>query len=192
MDAAGVGADAGEEAVLVMAAFKPLADLGKTWCAKGLARIKTRERALEEASRRCAGDQAVAARLLAHVNDWTQIRYDELALATREAANEAVLCAREDGIDAETLAARARRPLERLSARHDSLSVAVASLLDGALAGEAFGPVDLGGKWAVLWLRERRRPSVDDETTREAAASELLEEALDRAGQGMIRKAEVL
>ena len=82
-DLAAADADAGEEANLVMAAFKPLADLGKTWCAGGLAKIRTRERALEEASRRCAGDQAVAARVLAHVTDWTEVRYDELVLATR-------------------------------------------------------------------------------------------------------------
>lgn len=189
---AAAGIDEGQGAIQVTAAFKPLADLGKSWCAGGLAKIRTRERALEEAARRCAGDRAVAARVLGHVNDWTEVRYDELALATRQAANEAVLCAREDGLDAESLAGRARALLERFSVRHDRLPVAVASLLEGALPGEAVGPVDLDGRWVVLWLRERRRPSVDDEPVRETAAAELLDEALDRAGQGMIRKAEVL
>jgi hypothetical protein len=52
--------------------------------------------------------------------------------------------------------------------------------------------VTLDGRWAVLWLRERRRPSPEDETLRATAAAELLEEALERVGQGQIREAKVL
>ena len=44
----------------------------------------------------------------------------------------------------------------------------------------------------MLWLRERRRPSLDDTATLEAAASELLEEALERVEQGLIRQAKTL
>ncbi len=181
-----------DEATRIIAAFEALADLGETWCIEGLRRIWLRERALEEAQRRCATGEAVSARVLAHANDWTELRYDELLLPTREAANEALLCAREDHVEAPDLASRAGLPLAQRRSRHDSLPAATASLLDGALPDQALGPVPLEGRWAVLWLRERRRPSLDDTATLEAAASELLEEALERVEQGLIRQAKTL
>ena len=169
-----------------------LAGLGEPWCIDRLRLLGTRQRALEEAARRCAAAKVVDARVGAHANDWTEFVYDELLLPSREAANEALLCARDDGIEAADLAARAGLVLVRHSDRHDSLPVAAATLLDGALPDQPFGPVALDRRWAVLWLRERRRPSLEDETLRATAAAELLEEALERIGQGQIRAANVL
>ena len=173
----------------ILAVLKPLGDIGKQWCAEGLGRIRTREKALEEAARRYATPSLVAARILEHGADWTELRFDELVLPTREAASEAVLCAREDGVSAADLAERCALPLRQQSERHDLLPVAVASLLDGALPDQAFGPVALDDQWAVLWLRERRRPSLEDDAVRTAAAAELLDEAIARVGQGLIWEA---
>jgi len=184
--------DVGDEATRVLARFEALAPFGESWCTEGLKKIRARQRALEEATRRCSLPDAVAARVLEHGADWTELRFDELLLPTREAANEAALCARDDGIDAAALALRTGLPLYERAARHDWLPVGTASLLDGALPDEPFGPVALEGQWAVLWLRERRRPSLEDEATREAASTELLEEALERAAQGLVREADVL
>ena len=180
------------EAARIMAEFEPLAALGESRCIDRLRSIKAREHALEEAARRCATAKAVEDRVLGHAGEWTELRFDELVLPSREAANEALLCAREDGIGAADLAARARLPLLQHSARRDSLPLASATLLDGALADQPFGPVAHEGQWAVLWLRERRRPSLDDEALRATAAAELLDEALERVGQGQIRQAEAL
>ena len=180
------------EATRIMAEFGELASLGESWCTDRLRTLRTRQRALEEAARQCAAAKAVEARLAEHASDWTEFCYDELWLSSREAANEALLCARDDGIAADELAARAGLALEQHSDRHDSLPLSAATLLDGALQDQPFGPVTLDGGWAVLWLRERRRPSLEDEALRAAAAAELLEEALDRAGQGQIRDADVL
>jgi hypothetical protein len=183
---------AADEASRIMSEFEVLASLGAPWCVDRLRLIRTRQRALDEAARRFAAAKVVDARVSAHGGDWTEFCYDELLLPSREAANEALLCARDDGIEAADLAARAGLALVRHSDRHDSLPVAAATLLDGALPDEPFGPVTLDGRWAVLWLRERRRPSPEDETLRATAAAELLEEALERVGQGQIREAKVL
>jgi hypothetical protein len=183
---------AADEASRIMSEFEVLAGLGEPWCIDRLRLLGTRQRALEEAARRCAAAKVVDARVGAHANDWTEFVYDELLLPSREAANEALLCARDDGIEAADLAARAGLVLVRHSDRHDSLPVAAATLLDGALPDQPFGPVALDRRWAVLWLRERRRPSLEDETLRATAAAELLEEALERIGQGQIRAANVL
>jgi hypothetical protein len=191
-DIGGAGGDVAGETTRIMAAHTELADLGRAWCTERLETIRTRERALEEATRRCATTEAVAARVLEHGTEWSELCFDELLLANREAANEALLCAREDGIDATGLATRAGVALQHRRARHDSLPLASATLLDGALPGEPFGPVALGDGWAVLWLRERLRPSPEDDSIRSAAADELLSDALDKAGLGLIRESSVL
>ncbi|MGD0441151.1 MAG: hypothetical protein ABSB52_11065 [Acidimicrobiales bacterium] len=180
--------DMSSETGLIIAMLDPYITLERSWYVEGLRKLRGRERALEESARRFANDEAVAARILEHASEWTDLRFAELLLPTREAANEALLCAREDGLSAADLAARSALPLLEVHARHDALPVAAASLLDGALADEPFGPVLLEGKWAVLWLRERHRPSLDDEATRAAASAELLDEALERAKQGLVRE----
>ena len=181
-----------DETGRILAAVKPLGDLGEKWCAEGLGRIRGRQRALDEAVRRYATPKLVAARILEHGTGWTELRFDELVLPTREAANEAMLCAREDGVAAAELAQRCALPLWQRASRHDLLSAAVASFLDGALPDQAIGPVARDEQWAVLWLRERRRPSLEDEAVRTAAAAELLDEAIARVGQGLIREAGAL
>lgn len=180
--------DVSEEAGHVMAMLDPFIALDKDSCTEGLRRVRTRERALEETARHRGTADVVAARILEHAIEWTELRFDELLLPTREAANEALLCARDDGISAAELAARAALPLLQRRSRHDSLPVAATSLLDGALPDQPFGPVALDGEWAVLWLRERRRPSLEDEATRAAASAELLDEALERAKRGLVRE----
>jgi hypothetical protein len=185
-------ADITAEATRVMASFEALADFGASWCATRLRSIRTRERSLEVAAQRCATTEAIEARVLEHANDWTEVSFDELLLNSREAANEALLCAREDGLDAAGLAARVGTPLLQHFERHDSLSVGRATLLDGAVPDQPVGPVAGDGQWSVLWLRERRRPSLEDEAARETAAAELLDEALDRVGLGRIRESDVL
>ena len=77
----------------IMAMLEPLVGLGEPWCAGTLRKIRTRERALEEISLRCATTDAVAARILEHATEWTELRFDQLLLTSREAANEALLCA---------------------------------------------------------------------------------------------------
>jgi len=180
------------EASRIMSAHDELASFGEPWCIEGLRSLRTRERALEEVTRRCSTTEAVEARLVEHSTDWTTFRFDELDLSSPEAAKEALLCAREDGLSAADLAIRTGLQAIESFSRRDSLPVAIATLLDGAVPDQPFGPVALDGRWAVVWLRERCRPSMADESTRAAAAAELLNEALEKARVGLIREAAVL
>jgi hypothetical protein len=129
----------------------------------------------------------VAGRIADHAADWIQFVFDSLCLPTRAAADEAVACAREDGISPEEIARRSRRPLDRLRLRRSQLQAGTAALLSGALPGEALGPLEVDGGVLVLWLHERRLPSPDDPEAQQRAASELLFEALDRAAGGRAR-----
>ncbi len=52
------------------------------------------------------------------------------------------------------------------------------------MPGEALGPLESGDAVQVLWLCERRLPSLDDPAIRQDAVNELLAEALDRVAAG--------
>jgi len=158
----------------------PFGRLDVDWCATRLRVLRWRQRALEEARQRFSSDAAVTGRIADHGADWTQFVFDSLCLPTTSAANEAAICARDDGIAPNEIARRAGRPLEHVQLRRTELPVGMAALLSGAQPGEALGPLESGEGVVVFWLRERR-PPVDDPATRQEAASELLAEALDRA-----------
>jgi hypothetical protein len=164
----------------------PFGPLDVEWCAIRLRVLGWRQHALEVARQRFSSDAAVTGRIADHASDWTQFVFDSLCLPTRAAANEAVICAREDGIGADEIARRSGRPLERLQLRRTELAAGTAALLSGALPGEVLGPLESGGEVVVFWLRERR-PPVDDPTTRQQAVSELLAEALGRAAAGRVQ-----
>ena len=94
------------------------------------------------------------------------------------------MCFREDGIAPGEIARRAGRPLEHHDLRRERVPAAMAALLSGAVEEEALGPLESDLGVHVLWLHERRLPSLEDPAIRQEAASELLAEALERAAAG--------
>src|SRR5208283_4282860 len=122
-----------DEAARIMSVHQELASFGEQWCIDGLRTLRTRQRALDEVTQSCATTEAVEARLVEHATDWMTFRFAELVLTTPEAANEAILCAREDDLDARDLAARTGLELIETFSRRDSVPVAIAALLDGAV-----------------------------------------------------------
>lgn len=164
----------------------PFGPLDAEWCATRLRVLWWRQSCLEQARQHFSSDPSVAGRIADHSADWIQFVFDSLCLPTRAAAHEAVMCAR-DGISPEEIARRSLRPLDRLQLRQAELAAGTAALLSGAVPGEALGPLESAGGLLVLWLHERRPPSPTDPETRQAAASELLFEALDLAAGGRAR-----
>lgn len=166
------------------ASLPPCWTLEAQWCATRLRVLRWRERALEAAERRYGSDEVVAARIADHAADWLHFVFDEISLPSRAAASEAILCCREEGVTPEEISRRSRRALERRDLRQDGVPVGTAALLSGAVPGEPLGPLEQGGVVQVLWLQERRPPSLADPAVRQAAAWELLAEALERAAGG--------
>ncbi|MGA8297532.1 MAG: hypothetical protein WB770_10860 [Acidimicrobiales bacterium] len=166
-----------------------LGTLDVNWCVDRLRVLETRRRAFDEVSASLREHEVVRRRIGEHSSDWMQYVYDELVLPNRTSANEAVMCARDDGLAPEEIASRARVELKRRELRRDQVPMGIAAMLAGAIVGEVVGPFDGDDGVRVVWLRERREPSADDEKIREAAATELLADELDRAAAG---KAQVL
>ena len=174
----------GAEQLTTLAPFGPLE---AEWCASRIRVLRSRQRALDEARQRFGSDPAVSARIADHSVDWMSFTFDSLCLPNHAAAKEAAMCAQEDGLPPDEIALRSGRPLQHRQRRRNELSVATASLLAGAIAGELAGLLDSDEGVLVLWLRERRPPSADDPVARQEAAAELLAEALDRAAGGRVQ-----
>jgi len=165
-----------------------LGTLDAGWCAERLTVLRSRQQALAQAELTYGSGAAVAARIADRAVDWMRLVFDSLRLPTRTAADEALLCAKEDGMAPPEIARRAAVALEHHDLRRDEVSTTMAALLSGAAPGEALGPLEIGGGGVlVLWLQERRTPSAEDPVVRRQAASELLTEALERAAAGRAR-----
>jgi hypothetical protein len=137
---------------------------------------------------RLATDAAVTQVVRQRELEWTSFDIEELVLGTETAAREALLCSREDGMEAEEILRRAGGRLEARRARAGSLlPTVVAGLLAAPVGDGVTGPFRHTDGWSVIWLRDRRRPEVTDDDVRAEAADDLVREALDRELVGHLR-----
>lgn len=182
-----IGADLLTRAEELAARVRAIGTLDVAWCTTRLQVLRSRQSAPADAEQRFSSDGAVSGRLADHATDWMRLVYDELCLPTRAAANETVMCFREDGLSAGEIARRSGRELEHYDLRRDQVPPATAVLLGAGMPGELLGPLQASDGFHVLWLEARRPPSLDDPDARRAASAELLAEALARAAAGRAR-----
>lgn len=161
--------------------------LDEAWCVERLAVIESRRLALDEITRSCSERDVVEKRIREHSVEWVRFEYEEILLPSQAAASEAVMCARDDGLSPAEIAVRARVELERRDLRRDEIPAGIAAMLTGAVPGKVLGPFDEDDGVHVVWLKDRRQPSVDDEEIRTAAIAELVAGELDRAGAARAR-----
>jgi hypothetical protein len=154
------------------------------WCAERLRVFESRRRALAQLEEACSERKVVERRIKERAVDWTEFVYDEIRLPSRAAANEAVMCARDDGLAPNEVAARARIEIERHELRREQIPAGIAAMLTGAVAADVLGPFDEDDGVHVVWLQDRHVPSIDDPATRELAIAELVTDRLDRAAAG--------
>jgi hypothetical protein len=144
--------------------------------------------AYDDVRSRLATDAAVAQVVRQRELEWTSFDIQELVLGTETAAREALLCSREEGMEAEEILRRAGGRLEARRARASSLPpTMVADLLAAPVGDGVAGPFRHTDGWSVMWLRQRRRPEVTDDDVRAEAAEDLVREALDRELVGHLR-----
>jgi hypothetical protein len=124
--------------------------------------------------------------LAGHVLDWLRFETAELEVGSEDAAREALLCVREDGLTlAEVGAEVGRKPARRVrtfAETNDMLS----SLLAAAQPGDLVGPVAIDGSFLVAQLLAKARPSADDPAMVEQARAELLASAVSRHTAGRV------
>ncbi len=131
-------------------------------------------------------DDRLERALAGHRQDWQLLRWRALELPFEDAAREAALLVREQGMPMSEVATLAHiDPHERAAYCEDVPEVSAA--LMGAGTGEIVGPLRVGTTWLVVELLERVPPSLSDPWIREHAEREVLDDALERHLPGRVR-----
>ncbi|MEJ7811632.1 MAG: hypothetical protein WKG32_14565 [Gemmatimonadaceae bacterium] len=113
--------------------------------------------------------RAIEERVGLHHLDWIRFEYQSLAFAREEAAREAALCLREDGLALATVAAESNAPLWAAECYLDQVDAPLRPRFLGAREGELVGPVELSGEFTLFQIIRKRLPSPSDPETRRRA-----------------------
>lgn len=130
--------------------------------------------------RRLTTDDALARVVRSRVLEWTRIDGDELALPGEQAAREALLLLRDDGLSTAEVAQLAAVPASRRMFRvEDALPEHRPSLV-AAVPGDVLGPVRGENAFRLLVVRDKLAPSLQDADVRERAVRALVERSVQR------------
>lgn len=118
---------------------------------------------------------ALAARVRARLTDWTRINCSVLRLRAEDAAREAAMAVRQEGVDLGTLAQEIGEATEDGVEFLEEAEPEVRDILLSARPGELVGPVSVGDKFVLVSVRAKIPPEPDDPEVLERAESSLLE-----------------
>ena len=139
---------------------------------------------LDEHFDRFAADAAtpdrLAALIAARYLPWLRIDGDLVAFSDEDTAREALLCVREDGWSLADVAAVGGGQLRRRALLAEELDVEVRHHVVRARDGDLLGPLPLDGRPALLFVRHKRAPDIDDDEVRVRATRELVDTAVGR------------
>ena len=152
--------------------------------------VAAAEAAYEQFGREALTERAIEAQLAAHRLDWIAVHCRSLAFAgarAEDAAREAALCLREDGLDMADVAAESHAALGDGRFYLDQADAALRDRLLGARTGELLGPLPIGGEWHLYELREKRLPSGADPDVRRRAEEAALRSTVAKELEARVR-----
>ena len=123
----------------------------------------------------------------AHQLDWIQVDYRFAAFPGLQAALEAALCVREDGMALDEVAVRAKTTVQERRSYLDDLDLDQRTLVVSAQPGDLVGPVAHRGVFVLMLVRDKALPSLEDTGTRHRAEASLLRTALDQESRRRVR-----
>ena len=163
-----------------VAAAAELLGISPKQCAERLERVEQLEAAAALAEAELLGGDAVAEEVARHRQEWLRLELGVLPLDDVDAAREAVLCMRVDGLEPAVVASRARRDLRRLSTTLAEAPEWLAPYVVGLDEGSVIGPVRHDPGFAVVVVESRHEPQVDDPTVRGRAEAAIVTRAARR------------
>lgn len=144
--------------------------------------------AYRAASERLVGEEGLQHVIEGHRLDWVVVDMDTITFADEEAAREAILCVKEDGLSMQDVGAlshhpvtRDRRFLEDMPAEHRDHLLSVE-------LGRLIGPLPIDGRFQVAAVLARTTPTLDDEQVGQRARAALLEQAGRRAARDHVKR----
>lgn len=123
-----------------------------------------------------ASPAALEREIEAHALEWTRVDCETVEFSSGEAAREAALLVREDGLAFTEAARVARSPVSKTAYVIEDVDGELKDRLVGALPGELVGPLPAGDGHLVAWVVDRVPASTSDPSI------------LARARDGVIRR----
>lgn len=140
-----------------------------------LRRLAAVDAGFQAVAARMADDEAMAARVDRSRLEWMRIDLERLSFATADAAAEAALCVREDGMTLSDVAMEAGQPIEDVRAVLEDLEEPLRDVVLSGGVDTLVGPVDLGGRLTVAMVLCKIPPSLDDPLIRSRAERAIVE-----------------
>ncbi|HVF74376.1 MAG TPA: hypothetical protein VM938_04960 [Acidimicrobiales bacterium] len=119
--------------------------------------------------------------------DWLAVAREEARFATDDAAREAVLSVRDDGLTLSEVCELAEVPLVRRTTLLEEVDEPLRPSVLGARPGELVGPLPVEGGFAVALVESKVVPSVDDPDIRRRAAEATVAAALRREVEARVQ-----
>jgi hypothetical protein len=170
----------GADRVVDAAAAAELLRVPADRCAERLERVERLLAAAALARAELVGGDALAEELARRRQEWRQLELDLLVLDDEDAAREALLCLRLDGLEPAAVAGRARRTPRRVSTALAEAPEWLAPHVVGVGEGSAIGPVPHETGFAVAVVASKREPSLGDPAVRERAVAAVVARAARR------------
>lgn len=140
-----------------------------------LRRLATVDAGFQAVAARMADDDSLAGRVDRSRLEWMRVDLERLSFETADAAAEAALCVREDGMTLSEVAMEAGQPIEDVRAVLEDLEEPLREVVLSAGVDTLVGPVDVAGHVTVAMVLCKMPPSLDDPLVRQRAERAIVE-----------------
>jgi hypothetical protein len=140
-----------------------------------LRRLATVDAGFRSITARMADDESMAARIDRSRLEWMRVDLERLSFDSVNAAAEAALCVREDGMTLSDVAMEAGQPIDDVRAVLEDLEEPLREVVLSAGVDTLVGPVDLNGRLTVAMVVSKMPPSLDDPLVRRRAERAIVE-----------------
>lgn len=120
--------------------------------------------------------------------EWVAVDLDAMSFATEDAAREAVLCVREDGLSLHDVAGLSRVAIRRTSVFLEDVPKDHRDRLVSASPGQVLGPLAVDGHFEVTAVVGRTLPSLDDARVAARARQAAIDRAVEHAARALVKR----
>lgn len=136
---------------------------------------------------RCVTDESMAMLVSRNRLDWMRVDLERVVFAREDAAREAALCARHDGLSLTDIAQDAHRGVQDTSSVLDQLDPSLQQAVLAAATEEIIGPIPVGDAFEVALVVAKTPPRLSDPLVRARARDAIVRQEIDAAVMAHVR-----